>query len=172
MRYWVLAFLLALAMPAVPAKADIREGDFEVQGWCITGPDPRMASGDHAFHYAVTGKHNPSATVNGNDRDHIHLDDLIADGNIPNAEATYGHAYIFSGYWAKGEDGQNHFRVYVTKDDFGLEEVSCETALQVTPNTKDQYLPEGTDTEMQREHGFGSDGQTTTEHNKQPRGAE
>jgi len=160
---------MAVALTLVPltAHADIRQGDFEIQGVCVTGMDPRAGS-DLDFEHAITGLHN--ADANSNDPFHVHLDDLIHDGFLPSAEAAIGHSYIFSVYWVK-EGTQTHARAYVTKDDVGLEEVSCETALQVTQNTKDQYLPEGTDVEMLRQKGLGSDGQTTTEQGR-PRGKE
>jgi len=168
MRHTAIALTLGLMLLApTVARADIHQGDFEIQGWCITGPDPRMGH-EPDFDYAVTGMVNGDANLN--DPPHVHLDDIITGGFLPNVEASYGHAYIFSGYWVE-HMGQKHFRAYVTKDDKGLEEVPCPVALQVTQNTKDQYLPEGTDVEMQRQHGLGSDGQTTTEQGR-PRGKE
>ncbi len=153
-----LALGLAMLLPPV-AHADVHQGDFEIQGVCVTGMDPRAGS-DPDFAMAVTGPHN--ADANANDPFHVHLDDLVKDGYLPSAQAAIGHAYIFSGYWV--EDGtQKHFRAYVPKSDSGLEEVPCPIALQVTQNTKDQYLPEGVDVEMQRNHGLGSSGQTNTE---------
>src|ERR1044072_2215423 len=150
---------LLLLFISTPVHADIHEGEFDIQGWCITGPDNRIGV-DPAFNYAVTGKVNPQAlAMYTQGREHVHLDDLVKDGYIPNIEATYGHSYIFSGYWVK-EHGQDHFRAYVPKSDPGLEEVPCEVALAVNSNTKDQYLPEGVDTEMLRQKGLGADGQT------------
>lgn len=159
MVYRLFAGLLlacAVALPA-PVRADIRDGDFEIQGWCVDAVD-------YVFDDAVLGRHNPDAVVNGNNHDHVHVNDLIAGGFIPNREALVGHAFVFSGYWAT--DGGKHFHAYVPKDDAGLEQVSCPVALQTTNNTKDQYLAEGVDVEMQRNHGLGSSGQTNTEQGK------
>jgi hypothetical protein len=161
----MIAFLAMMLVPTT-AWADIHPGEFEIQGWCVQGPDPRMGQGNPDFDYAVTGLHNPASSGSVfNDPPHVHVDDLIHDGFIKDPSELYGRAFIFSGYWVEHE-GQKHFRAYVPKDDMGLEEVSCETALQVTPDTKDQYLAPSVDTEMQREHGLGSSGQTNTEQGK------
>ena len=169
----VFAIMLALMLVFLPANvsARIEAGEFEIQGWCITGPDPRAdgTAEHHAFDHAVTGLVN--AEANKNDPPHVHVDDLINDGWIKSKEELYGRSFIFSGYWVE-EEGQNHFRAYVPKDDNALEEVSCEKALQVTADQKDGYLDGGVgDLEMQRQHGLGSDGQTTTEQGR-PRGKE
>lgn len=163
-----LAISILIALLVYPqAHADIHPGDFELQGWCITGPDPRMGT-DHAFHAAVTGQVNASATINrapdGADVKHVHLDDLIKDGFIPNVESTYGKSYIFSGYWVE-QDGQKHFRAYVPKDEPYLEQVSCEKALSITADTKDGYLDvaPGGDAEQKRQNGMDGEGQTQSE---------
>lgn len=163
----VLAMLTALFATPVHVQAGIDEGEFDIQGWCITGPDFRASDHDDFFN-AVTGLVNNGAVLN--DPPHVHVDDLIKDGWIPNKEALYGRSFIFSGYWV-ADGTQRHFRAYVPKSDNALEEVSCEKALNVTSNTKDQYLPEGTDVEMLRQKGLGSDGQTNTEQLR-PRGKE
>lgn len=161
----ILSFLCALGMlvsliglleTVTPVYADIEPGEFDLQGWCISGPDP-------VFDDAVTGEHNGDAVVNA--RPHVHVTDLISGGFISNKEALYGHAFVFSGYWTK-ESGQDHFHAYVPKSDSGIEEVSCAKALATNSNTKDQYLAEGVDVEMQRSHGLGSSGQTPTEQGK------
>ncbi len=154
MKHTAIALTLGLVLFAAPVvHADIEEGEFDIQGWCVSGPDP-------VFGDAVVGMHNGDAVVNG--RPHIHVSDLIKDGFIPDRAALYGHAFVFSGYWTK-DMGADHFHAYVPKSDAGLEEVSCAKALQTNSNTKDQYLPEGVDVEMQRNHGLGSSGQTNTE---------
>jgi hypothetical protein len=100
----------------------------------------------------------------------VHLDDLVKDGFIPNAEATYGKGYIFTGYWV--EDGhERHFRAYVPKDEPYLEQVDCAKALAITNDTKDGYLLESTDAEKQRQDGMDGEGQTQTERGE-PRGKE
>lgn len=141
------------------AYADIEDGESEVQGWCITGPDPRAATDPH-FQYAVTGQVNEEA--NKNDPIHVHLDDLVKDGWLVSIADSYGHNYILSVYWVHDEAG-NHARAYVPKTDRGLDEVTCAEALQATGDIADQYLPRGADVEMLRQKGLGSSGQTNTE---------
>ncbi len=160
------AFTAFVASSTQSVSADVHQGDFEVQGVCVTGLDPRAAT-DPDFAMAVTGKDESgnylfSTDANLNDPPHVHVDDLVKDGFIKSPQELFGHSYIFSGYWV--EDGpQKHFRAYVPNGDAGLEEVPCSVALAITQDVKDQYLAPSVDVEMQRNHGLGSSGQTNTE---------
>jgi hypothetical protein len=169
MRYLSALLLLIVMLVPQSAYADIHPGDSELQGWCITGPDPRKGS-DPTFEHAVTGYVSGGALEN--DPKHIHLDDLIKDGQLTSVEETYGRSFIFAGYWV-ADGHQTHLHAYLPKSDRALLEVPCYVALGITGDSQDGYLDvaPGGDKEQKRQNGMDGEGQTQSDKGKE-RGAE
>jgi hypothetical protein len=154
----MLVSVIGFLQTVQPVHADIREGDFEVQGWCVTGPDP-------VFDDAVAIETNPDALHN--DRKHGHVGDLIKDGFIPNRESLYGRGMVIPIYWTENQDGK-HANAYVPTSDksMGIHFTDCLSATTIPATVVNEYLAPSIDQEAQRQKGLGSSGQTNSEQGK------
>lgn len=157
----VLASLWGFQESVLTAHADIRDGDYDVQSICVSGPDP-------VFDDAVTGLHQRDVVRNA--RFHIHVRDLINDGVISHRDELYGRSFIFSGYWVSDENKAQHFQAYIPKK-HALEEVTCAEAMQFSAEARKREYVEDMDFEKATNDGLGSSGSTPT-HQGHRRGSE
>jgi hypothetical protein len=127
---------IAITMVFLPgvARADIKEGDYEQQGWCFDRVDP-------VFDDALGGRHNPDAVVN--ERPHVHV------GGYAPQSALLGRCVILWGVWTNDQQENKHLQAFIQKDEQGaVQYVSESEALQFSSvEATDNYFHRG-DPEM------------------------